>query len=327
MERHICRTPAVWFLRAVGLFFIVSGGFLAYQVTGIQRMADHLFERPAYDAATATPEEVQAEEHAEAIRRDFRSLMGVIQYNGYVMAVCSLSLGAMYILTPLVVHRRACRRAKAWAADRSGRPWYRTGTLLNEIILAAFMILLSSEFLAMSRIAASLKSDVQWVACIGGSIGLAVGFVLLALVAAAAWRRAHFRRWKLRLEQVPVALGGPVAFELLREDGRPLGGTVQLELVAYQLRWNTRKDCMKSGSFRKRIVGAAQVDPAAGSPASLRGTLQLDDAATTVVAPEGENRATRLFVFLRVRQGWWTKCQFEVPTPALFVAAGDRLSC
>jgi len=70
----------------------------------------------------------------------------------------------------------------------------------------------------------------------------------------------------------------------------------------------------------KLLPGDVQTEvPTAESSSSIKGTLRIETTGLSPTPPEGQRYPCRLFAILRVRQGWWMKCLFEIPMPEVYI--------
>ena len=83
---------------------------------------------------------------------------------------------------------------------------------------------------------------------------------------------------------------------------------------------NSKNACAGQGGFLRRTRGEVHVEPSpSGSPSGVKGSLRLDVAGLSATPPDGVKKPKRFFAFLRVRQGCWRRCLFELPLGEVFV--------
>ena len=203
--------------------------------------------------------------------------------------------------------------------------------LASEMLLLVYFILSGGLFLAILVLDTISGQEQRPSSTVLG--GLVMAILLLAFtVLEATWLlwRFHCRDWRIRLAEVPVRPGEVVQFEIFRESGKPIDQDLCVELVGWQTKWNIKRDCYKScWSFLfHTIPGEVHLDAAPGpDSASIRGTLRFEGTNLVAVPPDGVKYPRRLLPFLRVRKGWWRRCLFDLPAPALYVRPeGERQS-
>jgi hypothetical protein len=244
------------------------------------------------------------------------------EYDSLIMVVVNVAVALWLVVVPTAALWRARRRAGRWQADRSAAPLRRTGWLTLMFLFALYGILHGLAAGGSPLLGHGLGETAEQAIRLEGEIFLVLGLAIAAVVAAGLVRRRHFRNWRLRLAEVPVHPSTPVALELFREDGRPLGGGVRLDLVGYLPRSDRRGGCRRLGFRLRRVAGQVQMEPADGGNAALRGVLWLEGAVLSAVPPVNEPAPRRLFACLRVRQGWGMSCVFELPVPELYPTPG-----
>jgi hypothetical protein len=271
--------------------------------------------------AVLSPEEQQAMQETCALAERTR-------WAGYLLA-CGVAFNSLFGLIvgidiatmPWTILRRARRKAIDWQARRCAGPYYLGGSLLWLILWAVYWNLALCLFLVSRLQLAPPETDV-WATYIFYGIGQSIGIGALIWLVAAIRRRRRFRSWRLHVEAVPVVPGESVAFEVRREDGRPLGAGLRLEIVGKRISWSLNPATVWKSIVPQPVPGEVQADAAANGPApSIKGTLRIDAAGLSLAPPPGVKHPSRLFVFLRVRQGWWMKCLFEVPLPEVYSAS------
>jgi len=288
-----------------------------------QAMAD-LAQRAKEDPEAAAG--LRGIEESDAKLRGVRPAMRVMAAWMVLWPAFIAGMGAASIDLPLAALRQRRRRTQEWLTARCGRPvgnQFSGGMavvlVLYVIAYAAFLPALYFTFPAISE---ETSPTLLIYLCVGESF--VVLFLAWFMVGRVRWSLTH--DWRLRLGAVPVEPGVPVAFELFRESGKPLGPGLQVELVGRKPRWNTAKDRMSlsnNGGWTRPIEGQVHVDPAPDPSVTVTGTLEIDPANLTATAPAGR-RPRRMLPFLRIRQGWWRRCIMDIPAPALYVVQGGR---
>lgn len=301
---------------SVGQFFEVSPqshlAFMEYMA----QLAQRAKEDP--DAAKSLREQEELERNVAASRRTLSLVLCLMCLQG----VFGLAGGIMMIGAPIAAARRTRRRAQAWQTSRHGFPMYRNN-LASEMLPLVFLFLFGGLLLVI------LVLQTIWGLEFRLSYAVLVGLVVAILLVAGAhlpWR-LHCRDWRIRLAEIPVRPGELVQFEIFRESGKPLDKDLRMELVGWQPKWNTKRDCYKScWSFLfHTIPGEVHLDAAPGpDSASIRGTLRFEGTNLVAVPPDGVKYPRRLIPFLRVRKGWWRRCLFDLPAPALYVLPRER---
>ena len=237
-----------------------------------------------------------------------------------ITAAANLAAGAYFILMPWATLRDAHRRAIAWKTDRTGGPYRTVGSLGISIVMVAYCNLIAPLLLPLALLAEGLDTDTQAVMFVEWGLIQAWGVWFLVWLVVDLWRRRHFCSWRLRLESVPVQPGVPAAFEVFRADGRPLGDNLRFKLVGYRRTRSMSPVAALTMIFPKLLPGDVQTEvPTAESPSSIKGTLRIETTGLSPTPPEGKRYPCRLFAFLRVRQGWWMKCLFEIPMPEVYI--------
>lgn len=220
------------------------------------------------------------------------------------------------IVAPIAAPRRIRRRDLAWQTVRQGRPTYRSG--LGEALATLAMLAVITVYLfGMLSVDLPFPPAARIVCCVCAGLFL----LYLAIDVTNLHWRFHCRDWRIRLAEVPVRPGELVQFEIFRESGKPLDRGLRVELVGWQTKWNAKRDCYKScWSFLfHTIPGEVHLDAAPGqAPGSIRGTLRFEGTDLAAVPPDGVKYPRRLLPFLRVRKGWWRRCLFDLPAPALY---------
>jgi len=236
-----------------------------------------------------------------------------------LMAAPGLATGAYFILMPWATLRDAHRRAIAWKTDRTGGPYHTVGSLGISIGAVAYGNLTAPLLLVLALFAEDFDKHAGAVLFVEWGLIQAGGVLSLVWLVADILRRQHFGLWRLRLESVPVQPGVPVAFEVFRADGRPIGGNLRFKLVGYRRTWSTNPVAAATTIFPQVLPGDMQTEvPTAESPSSIKGTLRIETTSLSLTPPEGKRYPCRFFAYLRVRQGWWMKCLFEIPMPEVY---------
>ena len=264
-------------------------------------------------AAETLREMEETERHIACSRQGLRLLL----YTNFLLPLFLSAFGLVMIGAPIIAARRRRRRAVAWETMRQGWPVYRS-SLAMELVSLAYLILCCAGLLGVQFLDILHDRDdriVLWVLD-----GLFLAFTVLE----ATWLlwRFHCRDWRIRLAEVPARPGELVQFEIFRESGKPLDKDLRMELAGWQPKWNAKKDCYKScwSLLLRTIGGEVHLEAAPGpAPRSISGVLRIEDSGLAAVPPDGVKHPRRLIPFLRVRKGWWRRCLFDLPAPALFV--------
>jgi hypothetical protein len=309
--------PGIWF----------CGEALLSSTEHTQAMAD-LAQRAKEDPEAAAL--LHGFEESDAKLRDDRLRIAPATR---VMAVWMLlwpaffaAMGATWIGFPLAALRRRRRRTQEWLTARCGRPVedrFSGGVAVVWVLyVIAFAAFLPALYFTLPSISEETGLPLLIYLCVYEPFAV----LFLAWFMVGRVRRSLTHDWRLRLGAVPVEPGVPVAFELFRESGKPLGPGVRVELVGWKPRWNTAKDTMAAtGSYRTRpIDGRVHFEPAPHPCLAIVGTLEIDSTNLTATAPAGRRRPRRMLPFLRIRQGWWRRCIMDIPAPALYVVQGCR---
>lgn len=272
--------------------------------------------------AEQAKEDTQAAESLRAldeVHRQTASLWHNVRLMAYSFCLPGIGMVVVclaMIAAPIAAVRRHRRRAKAWHTVRQGSPSYRNG-LVMALATLALMVSYCTWLLGLVFLPYPLlrPASILWF-CAG------LFLVLLASEVATSLWRFHCRDWRIRLAEIPVRPGELVQFEIFRESGKPIDKDLRMELVGWQPKWNTKKDCYKScwSLLLRTIGGEVHLDGAPGqAPGSIRGTLRFEGTNLVAVPPDGVKHPRRLIPFLRVRKGWWRWCLFDLPAPALYV--------
>jgi hypothetical protein len=322
MEEFTYRSRALrWSLLACGLIFVLLSLFEAAMVWRFAEGSNRLLAPRSYDVATPSPEERQAVEDLAAQMERLRTSFAAMEFGLALTPCLNLAAGAYLIYISLAILPRARRRAAAWQSDRAGGPHGNTGQLFIGAALAIYSNLFPPLFLASQVLGKAPETDTSLSPYITYVCFQAAGIVFLVVLAVHLYRRRHFRGWRLHVAAVPVLLGEPTSFEIRREDGRPLDPGLRLELVGYwrPCTWNLGLSLPWRSLFGRPVPGHVLAEIPAGPPSAIAGVLQIDAAGLSLTPPPGIKRPCRLFAFVRVRQGRWTKCLFEVPLPEVYV--------
>jgi len=255
----------------------------------------------------------ETERHIAGSRRGLRLLL----YTNFLLPLFLAAFGLLMIRAPIVAARRTRRRAEVWHTSLQGFPMYRSD-LASEMLLLVYFVL--SGGLALVILVFDTISGHELSLSFTVIVGLAIS--MLPLMGAHLLWRLHCRDWRIRLAEIPVRPGELVQFEIFRESGNPIDRDLCVELVGWQPKWNTKRDCYKScwSLLLRTIPGEAHLDAAPGpAPGSIRGTLRFEGTNLVAVPPDGVKYPRRLLPFLRVRKGWWRRCLFDLPAPALYV--------
>ena len=231
--------------------------------------------------------------------------------------LAGMVLGIVMVGMPTAAARRRRRRAVAWETRRCGFPHYRV-PLSVLILTAAWLTLYVPAMMVVFLASTSLNLEDR----IGMQVCLLMGALLLFATVVYVWWRFHCRDWRIRLAEVPVRPGESVQFEVFRESGKPIDKDLRMEVVGWQPKWNIKKDCFKSSwsLLPRTIRGEVHLDVAPGpAPRSISGNLRFEGANLAAVPPDGVKYPRRLIPFLRLRKGWWRRCLFDLPAPALYV--------
>ena len=257
---------------------------------------------------------------ASATVRGIQETMRAYELCYGAMFAFGLAMGISLVADPSIALRRARHRAAAWQTAHCGAPWYPVGSLVWLIILTSYLNLSGLAMIWAASFAEGFNAEASRSLFIEGTVFQIAGILMLGVLAADIWRRWHFRKWRLHLEQLPVQPDVPAAFEIRREDGKPLGEDLRFEFVGRPMKGNSKNACAGQGGFLRRTRGEVHVEPSpSGSPSGVKGSLRLDVAGLSATPPDGVKKPKRFFAFLRVRQGCWRRCLFELPLGEVFV--------
>ena len=305
-----------WSTSAMGIALLLLG--LYGLVTVPWMLWTHSSDAHGIDMASLSPE-------AQEMLLESNDLAERTRWAGYLLTG-ALTLqfafypifGLWYAAVPWAALRRARRKTADWAASRQASPYYLGGSLWPFLVGAVIwnlgfgLIMAAQPFL-------SRKGEDPWSTFASYVVWQSIGLAVLVWLLAASHRRRHFRTWRLQVAAVPVLPGETVAFHISRTDGLPLCAGLRLAVTGdWPSRGKDRLTALKA-FFRRVVCGDVEAIPDAAVPGVLKGTLRIDDAGLSLVPPPDGKQKGRCFAFLRVRQGWWMKCQFEVPLPAVYV--------
>jgi hypothetical protein len=306
MEEYQFRSPSLkWLFRLMGIGFslmALCGGIIIILVF---ESVISTFNVP-YPEASATASGIQG-------------TMRAYEFGYGIMCAFLLAMGISLAAEPSIALRRARHRAVAWQTAHSGAPWYRVGSLDGSIILTSYLNLSGLAMVWAACLAEGFSAEASRSLFIAGTVFQTAGILMLGVLAADLWRRRHFRKWRLHLEQLPVQPDVPAAFEIRREDGKPLGEGLRFEFVGRPMKGNRKNACANQSSFLRRIPGEVHAEPFPSVPPfGVKGSLRLDVAGLSTTPPDGVKKPKRFFAFLRVRQGCWRRCLFELPLGEVF---------
>ena len=321
--------------RAVRILFYTEGAVISvcmlalipYMLSGA-RSTDRFF-RPSPESREAMAQLAQQAQHdpraakalleaEEADRQaaSFRRSMSLMAYESIFMSLSLLPFGLAMIVVPIAAARQRRRRASAWETLRQGRPVYRISLAL-ELATIPWAILICAALLCLHFLDIPFRRGQGIVV----SVSLGIVLVMFAHALTSLIWRFHCRDWRIRLAEVPVRPGESVHFEIFRETGKPICKDLRMEFVGLAPKWNTKRDCYRSGWLLLRTIGGeVHLEAAPGpAPRSISGVLRFEDSGLAAVPPDGVKHPRRLIPFLRLRKGWWRRCFFDLPAPALYI--------
>jgi hypothetical protein len=320
-EEFAYRSRALrWCMTGMGFLFFAMSLWMMVMAFSLLRHETPA-ESTTVDVASLPPElqeihhrtEIQAEQN----RRTHYLIAGSIAANalGILIIVPGIAL------LPWMILRRGRRRAAEWQTRRQAGPYVKGGSLVP-FAAAIVTWTLQPGFLLAAWLVMPPPAVPPLLVLALCAVGQLLGLAAFAWVLATMRRRRNFRPWRIQVAEFPVLPGQSVSFQITRSDGRPLDPGVRLALAEDGV---SRAGPWLIGHFLRRGVGG-EVTVAKGEADAkiVAGTLCVDDVRLTLTPPPDGRQRGRVFIFLRVRLGWWMKCRFEVPLPAVYLAAKNH---